>query len=405
MLDFNIDIDKESIIFEENINDSFRELFGVESFSFRIERKNLENIDKLFSEKFAPKKSLSFNIELNSNSFLTDYDFIKEFNLQTFDISLDKSKIVNDLIFEEYFKIEEEKVEIVEEPTLEIPENEIFQFNLDESKFVNDLDFEEHFKLEQKYDYNIIENLKKDFNSRKIVTREEREKLPEIEPIISSITETESIEQELEKSKSVIKENSFYKIVEITPSEIPEIPPKVDNSYQQEVEKKLEDMEDKYEDLLQKTKDDYESRLNKMVKDFSNFRDQITHQVTRMSLISSSSAGGGAVRILDMDDVDPSLIADGRTLIWNSEKQKFELEAFRSQSAEVFEVTQDVIDKQYVDLEIPAASELYNLATLELNGLVNYHPLHFTFDSQTRVNLEKLNIVLGDIIRVIYTRA
>ena len=406
MVNFQFELNSDPILLED-IDNSFRAVFDLETFSIRVDRSKIQNLDELFKEEFVPVKQLSFNIGLNSNSSVTNYDFIKEFNLQTFNIQLDKSKVVNDLIFEDYFKVEEEVVQIVEESIIEIPKIDIFQFHLDESKSVSNFDFEDHFKIDHNFDYNIIDNLKRDLNSRKIITREEREEIPEIEPEISSIEEDKkdsvSIEEELSNSKSVIKENSFYKIVEVNP-DITQLPTEVDTSYKEEVEQQLSSMESKYEDLLQKTKDDYESKLGKMINDFSDFRNHITQQVTKMSFISSSSAGGGAVRILDMDDVDPSQLADGRTLIYNSEKRKFELEASRSQNAQVYEVTSEILSDGYVDLNIEADPELYDLSTVELNGLVNYHNFHYTFISSTRVDISLLGSQIGDFIRVIYTR-
>lgn len=406
MVNFQFELNSDPILLED-IDNSFRAVFDLETFSIRVDRSRIQNLDELFKEEFVPVKQLSFNIGLNSNSSVTNYDFIKEFNLQTFNIQLDKSKVVNDLIFEDYFKVEEEIVQIVEEPVIEIPKIDIFQFHLDESKSVSNFDFEDHFKIDHNFDYNIIDNLKRDLNSRKIITREEREEIPEIEPEISSIEEDKkesvSIEEELSNSKSVIKENSFYKIVEVNP-DITQLPTEVDTSYKEEVEQQLSSMESKYEDLLQKTKDDYESKLGKMINDFSDFRNHITQQVTKMSFISSSSAGGGAVRILDMDDVDPSQLADGRTLIYNSEKRKFELEASRSQNAQVYEVTSEILSDGYVDLKIEADPALYDLSTVELNGLVNYHNFHYTFISSTRVDISLLGAQVGDFIRVIYTR-
>jgi len=406
MVNFQFELNSDPILLED-IDNSFRAVFDLETFSIRVDRSKIQNLDELFKEEFVPVKQLSFNIGLNSNSSVTNYDFIKEFNLQTFNIQLDKSKVVNDLIFEDYFKVEEEVVQIVEEPIIEIPKIDIFQFHLDESKSVSNFDFEDHFKIDHNFDYNIIDNLKRDLNSRKIITREEREEIPEIEPEISSIEEDKkesvSIEEELSNSKSVIKENSFYKIVEVNP-DITQLPTEVDTSYKEEVEQQLSSMESKYEDLLQKTKDDYESKLGKMINDFSDFRNHITQQVTKMSFISSSSAGGGAVRILDMDDVDPSQLADGRTLIYNSGKRKFELEASRSQNAQVYEITSEILNDGYVDLNIEADPELYDLSTVELNGLVNYHNFHYTFISSTRVDISLLGSQVGDFIRVIYTR-
>ena len=216
----------------------------------------------------------------------------------------------------------------------------------------------------------------------------------------------ESLEPNVEETTSVIKENHFYKIIEVDAPEYIEPEPEIQVSYKDEVDQQLTDMENKYEDLLQKTKEGYQSQLNKMVSDFSDFRNHINQQVTRMSFISSSSAGGGAVRILDMDDVDTSELADGKTLLWSHSAQKFELKASVVQNAKVFEITQQNIDDGYVELETTSAAdpELYHLSTVEVNGLVNYYPFQYTFLSETRVDISLLGVQVGDYVRVVYTR-
>jgi len=315
-------------------------------------------------ETVEEQEEFPFGIELCKDGLVFDYDFRKQFNIHNFKICLDRSKNVDDLIFEDRFKVD----------------------------------------LEPIYDYDIIDNLKRNLNSRKIVTRDE---VPENEPDIFSIDKSKktqlSLDESLEENKSVIKENSFYKIVEVNP-DIEQLPIKVDDSYKEEVEEQLSSMESKYEDLLQKTKDDYESKLGKMINDFSDFRNHITQQVTRMSFIASSSAGGGAVNILDMDDVDPSQLEDGRTLIWDSESNKFKLEASKPQSVQIYEVDQQIVDNGYVDLDIEANPDLYDLSTVELNGLANYNGIHYNFISTTRINISLIGVEVGDFIRVIYTR-
>ena len=119
-----------------------------------------------------------------------------------------------------------------------------------------------------------------------------------------------------------------------------------------------------------------------------------------MSFISSSSAGGGAVRILDMDDVDPSQLENGRTLMWDSTSNKFKLETTRSQTAQVFEVDQQILDNGYVDLDIEAEPSLYNLSTAELNGITNYINFHYSFINSTRVDISLLGAQVGDFIRI-----
>ncbi len=419
-LSFNIELDEQSSVFDYD----FRKRFGIKTFNIFCKNTNIGNLNEEFNDLFYDQKLNSpLNIDILNNL---------------------KPLIVNDIVetVEEVIEVETveevQEVETVEEVIEEVQEVEtveeqeefpfgielckdglVFdydfrkQFNihnfkicLDRSKNVDDLIFEDRFKvdLEPIYDYDIIDNLKRNLNSRKIVTRDE---VPENEPDIFSIDKSKktqlSLDESLEENKSVIKENSFYKIVEVNP-DIEQLPIEVDDSYKEEVEEQLSSMESKYEDLLQKTKDDYESKLGKMINDFSDFRNHITQQVARMSFIASSSAGGGAVNILDMDDVDPSQLADGRTLMWDSESNKFKMESARAQSSQVYEVDQQIINDGYVDLNVEAAPDLYDLSTVELNGLVNYHNFHYTFISSTRVDISLLGVQVGDFIRVIYTK-
>lgn len=457
-MNFELDIDSESVVLKEGIDNSFRVVFDIQNFSVEL-IKERPNIDIFFQEQFAPEKHISFGVSLDESSNIYDSDFRKFFNIHTFNIFSESNqpKDFNE-DFQKFFDITrssldlstlqnlkpQKKVivepEIVLEQTEELVEDEVivevekpfpFRVSLNESNFVYDCDFrkyfnihnfrtcidrgkkiddlvfEEHFQIKKQpeYDYNIIENLRKDLNSRKIVTREERESVVLNEPEVSVLEDVkQSLEPNVEETTSVIKENHFYKIVEVDAPEYIEPEPEIEISYKDEVDQQLTNMESKYEDLLQKTKEGYQSQLNKMVSDFSDFRNHITQQVTRMSFISSSSAGGGAVRILDMDDVDTSELSDGKLLLWNSQKMKFELGHSRTQSAQTYEVNQQIIDDGYVDLNIAADSTLFELSTVELNGLVNYHNFHYTFISETRVNISQLNPTIGDYIRVIYTR-
>lgn len=350
-MNFELDIDN---ILLEDCNSSFMKYFDIQNFTVVCEKNDSTDLNTLFAKEFVKSKEMSFNVELDEKSNVFNSDFRKEFGIHNFEVCLNEKSSINDFLFEEYFNIN------------------------------------------QSFDYSIIENLKKDLNSRKILTREERESIPEKEPEVFNIEnkKTISLDEEIETKKEVIKENSFYRIVEFDSSEVRNIPTKVEPSYKDEVEQQLVDMENKYEDLLQKTKENYQSQLNKMVNDFSEFRNHINQQVSRMAFISSS-AGGGAVNILDMDDVDSSQISDGRTLIWNSEKRVFEFENIRSQSAQAYEVTEDLLAEGVVELRVPADSDFYDLSTIELNGLVNYHELHYKFLSPTIVEIKDLGAQVG----------
>jgi len=451
MIDFELDMDVESILSEgfdkpfedlfniqnfsveldeiskNNIDEIFTEQFNLnESFSVNLSKNKIEDIDSIFKEEFVPNLGMSFNIDLNSVKKLNDSDFRKHFKLiQNFSINLNENKIEDiDSIFKEDFHQPIPEIVVLESDTTPLEpqqQNNIFDVCLDSLGNIDDLVFEEHFKEEENYDYSIIDKLKKDLNSRKILTREEREQIPENEPDVFSIEEDKkeiiSIEENLKKSESVIKENSFYKIVEIDQSELKNIPTKVetsvDTSYREEVDQKILELESKYEDLLQKTKDGYEDRLSKMVNDFSDFRNHITNQVTRMSFIASSSAGGGAVNILDMDDVDKSNLQNGYIPSYNNALKKFEFinpanigssASFDSMQADVFTISQSDLDNSYLDLSASVDSNYYELSEFHINGVVNIYSTNYTFLSATRVDISNLLLDVGDVVRIIYIK-
>lgn len=370
MIDFELDIDIDSILLKEDCNKSFMECFDIQNFNVEIEKNNIDNLNLLFEEEFKLDEEFPFNVILDSKAIVHNSEFREYFNIHNFEICLDESKSVSDILFEE------------------------------------------NFKPEQKFDYNIIDKLKKNLNSRKILTREEREQIPELEPEISTIDQEkkDSIEENLQKSKSVIKENSFYKIVEFDASElITQVPTEIDTSYKEEVDQKIVDLENKYEDLLQKTKDDYESRLEKMMGDFSNFRNQINQQVNRMAFISSSG-GGGAVNILDMDDLDKTNLNDGYSLSYNSDLRKFEFVNLVTKTldhlqSEIFIITQTDIDNGYLEISLPSDPDYYNISELHINGIVNTYPAEYDFLSPTQVNISKLLIDPEDKVKIIYVKS
>ncbi|MBA94867.1 MAG: hypothetical protein CMP21_03810 [Rickettsiales bacterium] len=451
MIDFKLDIDIESNLLE-GFDKSFEDVFNIQNFSvelnenpkndidevfmenfnlnknfsINLSENEIKDIDSIFKEEFAPNLGMSFNIDLNPIKNSNDSDFRNHFKLlQNFSINLSENEIKDiDSIFKEEFYQPIPELTVLENDII-LPEikkqNDIFDICLDSMGNVDDLIFEDYFKEDVNYDYGIINKLKKDLNSRKILTREEREQIPENESIISSIEldkkETLSIEEDLRKSESVIKENSFYKIVEIDQSELKNTPTKVetsvDTSYREEVDQKIIDLESKYEDLLQKTKDGYEDKLSKIVDDFSSFRNHITQQVTRMSFIASSSAGGGAVNILDMDDVNKTNLQNGYVLSYNNFSKKFEFinpanigssASFDSMQADVFTITQNDLDNSYIDLSAPADSNYYELSEFHINGIVNVHQTNYTFLSSNRVDISNLILDVGDIIRIVYIK-
>jgi len=364
-MNFELDIDN---VLLEDCNSSFMKYFDIQNFSVVFEKNDLSDLDILFAKEFVPVKGMSFNVELDEKSNVFNSDFRKEFGIHNFEVCLNEKSSVNDFLFEE------------------------------------------NFNINQSFDYSIIENLKKDLNSRKILTREERESVPEKEPEVFNIEnkETISLDEEIENKKEVIKENSFYRIVEFDSSEVRNIPTKVEPSYKDEVEQQLVDMENKYEDLLQKTKEGYQSQLNKMVNDFSEFRNHINQQITRMAFISSS-AGGGAVNILDMDDVDKSNLKDGYSLTYNSDLRKFEFVDIVSKTldrlqSEIYIITQDDIDRGYLELNIPSDPEYYDISEVQVNGVVNYYPL-YSFISSNRVDISNLDLRVDDKVRIVYIKS
>lgn len=465
-MNFELDIDSESIVLKEGIDNSFRAVFDIQNFSVELVKER-HNIDIFFQEQFAPEKHISFSVSLDESSNVYDSDFRKFFNIHTFNIFCESNqpKDLNE-DFQKFFDITRSRLdlstlqnlkpqkkiivepEIVLEQTEEVVEEEVivevekpfpFRISLNESKFVydcdfrkyfnihnfrtcidrskkvNDLVFEEYFEIKKQpeYDYNIIENLRKDLNSRKIVTREERESVALNEPEVSVLEEAkEPLEPNVEETTSVIKENHFYKIVEVDAPEYIEPEPEIEVSYKDEVEQQLTDMENKYEDLLQKTKENYESQLNKMVSDFSDFRNHINQQVTKMSFISSAT-GGGAVNILDMDDIDKSNISNGYTLSYNDTLKKFEFinpeiaassASLQHWQSDVLDITQTDIDNGYINLSSSADSTYYDISEVQINGVVNYYPL-YTFETSRRIGILNLDLSVDDKVRVVYIKS
>lgn len=428
----NFELDFENIFLKENIDSSFRDVFLIQKFSVDVKNERPQ-IDHFFEEEFCPKKKMSFGVILDSKSNICDFDFRTFFNIKTFDvfcedtddkrldekfencfhneiledfpfkISLNENGTVNNSVFKKYFKIPD------------------FQTSLDVKKRINDTLFEQYFNTDKEHDYNIINNLKKNLNSRKIITREERERIPEVEPETFHISQekkqTFSIEENLKNSESLIKENIFYKIVEFNPSEITEIdtpelsqiPTQIDTSYKEEIDQKIIDLENKYEDLLQKTVNDYQSKIQKMLEDFSTFRNNVTQQVNRMSFISSAT-GGGAVNILDMDDVDKTNLQNGYTLSYNNSLKKFEFingssTTFDRMQADVFEVEQIDLTNNFIDISAPADSNYYELSEFHVNGIVNIYQTNYTFLSSTRIDISNLILNVGDIVRIVYIKS
>ena len=150
-------------------------------------------------------------------------------------------------------------------------------------------------------------------------------------------------------------------------------------------------------------------RSNKMVNDFSEFRNHINQQVNRLAFISSST-GGGAVNILDMDDVDKTNLQNGYTLSYNNSLKKFEFingssATFDRMQADVFEVEQINLDKNYIDISAPADSNYYELSEFHVNGVVNIYQTNYTFLSSTRIDISNLSLSEGDKVRIFYIKS
>ena len=456
-LSFLVELDNSNI---KNINRMFIESFPqdlIENFSVQLQKSNTD-LNEIFRKDFHTPNRLSFGVGLKYNNIHLNESFSKFFGIETFDFLLDESKNINDSLFEEYFKIEQ----LTEQPSIELAVDQVvknyFEVNLDKSKSVTDIIFEEYFKPAQQYDYNTIQKLRDSLNSRKILTREEREEFLENEPLVSDIEvdkkENISLEENIESNTEKIKDSSFYKIIPIDTRDLAEpVENKIQEEYKEEVDKKIVDLENKYEDLLQKTKDDYESKLGKIVSDFSDFRNFISQQVTRMSFISSS-AGGGAVNILDMDDVNKTDLDDGKSLVYDQNTKKFNFESLATQESlnvenmndvdmsqvqdgdvliynsitgkfettnlqttsveaslnikEVvdFEIEQTNLTDNYLQLPSTPDNRYYHLSEVQINGLVNSHyPNHYTFIADDKIDITDLNLVVGDKVRIVYVKS
>ena len=458
MLDFELNIDVEKIILKENIDNSFKEIFDIETFSVDVNNSD-EDFNRIFQEEFVPKNDMSFNVELDNKSSVYDADFRKHFGLHSFNIFCE-SNSNNDFnsSFQDFFNlnidpenvdIEEEVPQVTEEvvevqkveEVVEVEEKFPFRIELNEGGTVFDYDFRKHFNIhnfetcvdrdrsvddslfqeyfevrcESSYDYNIINNLKKKFSSRKVLTRDD---VPDQEVDIYSLDETKktsvSIEEKFEKKSSSIKEKAFYKIVEvgeeIEEKVLPE--PKIETPNLDEFERKVNGLEEKYEDLLQKTKDQYENQMNKMTEEFATFRNNIASQVSRMAIASSS--GGGAVNILDMDDVDRTNLQNGYSLSYNSTLKKFQFIDIGSVGSTstldlmhsfCFEITQTHLDNQYFDLPFPSDSRYDDLSEIIINGIQNNSPDQYTFSTRSRIDTSNLTLDLGDKIRIFYIKS
>lgn len=439
-LSFNIELDEQSSVFDYD----FRKRFGIKTFNIFCKNTDIGNINEEFNDLFYDEKLNSpLNVDiLNNLKPLIVNDVVETFQevveVQTVEEVVEQvQEVIEVETVQEVVEVPEEiaqEVETVEEQEefpfgIELCKDGLvfdydfrnhfnihnFKICLDRSKSVDDLIFEDRFKvdLEPIYDYDIIDNLKRNLNSRKIITRDE---VPENEPDVFSIDKSKktqlSLDESLEENKSVIKENSFYKIVEVNP-DITQLPTEVDTSYKEEVDEKLSNMESKYEDLLQKTKDQYQNQMNKMAEEFATFRNNIAQQVSRMAMVSTS-AGGGAVNILDMDDVDKTNIQDGYTLSYNSNTRKFEFldlstvgssATFNLMESEVFTITQNDLDNSYMDLSFSADSNYYDISEFHINGLVNIHQTNYTFTTSSRIDISNLSLEIGDIVRIVYIKS
>ncbi len=458
MLDFELNIDVEKIILKENIDNSFKEIFDIETFSVGVINSD-EDLNDIFQEEFIPKSDMSFNVELDNKSSVYDADFRKHFGLHSFNIFCE-SNSNNDFnsSFQDFFNlnidpenvdIEEEVPQVTEEvvevqkveEVVEVEEKFPFRIELNEGGTVFDYDFRKHFNIhnfetcvdrdrsvddslfqeyfevrcESSYDYSIINNLKKDFSSRKVLTRDD---IPDQEVDIYSLDEDKktsvSIEEKFEKKSSVIKEKTFYKIVEVEEEteEIEEkvLPePKIETSHLDDFERKISGLEEKYEDLLQKTKDQYESRMNKMTEEFATFRNNVATQVSRMAMVSTSG-GGGATKILDMDDFERSSLQNGTVLSYNGTSKKFELINNSASTLDLmhsfcFEITQTDLNNGYFDLPHPADPRYDHLSEILINGIQNNCPDQYTFLTASRIDTSSLTLGLGDKIRIVYIKS
>ena len=59
------------------------------------------------------------------------------------------------------------------------------------------------------------------------------------------------------------------------------------------------------------------NELTELKEQFNHFRKLVTHQM-------STIGGGGAVNLLDLDDIDTSSLGNGKFLVYNSTSGKLE---------------------------------------------------------------------------------
>ena len=459
MLDFELNIDVKTIILKENIDNSFKELFNLKTFSVDVSDNSNKDFDDVFQEEFILKKDISFNVELDNKSSVYDSDFREHFGLHSFNVFCEnnsnvdinssfqdlfntkqfrvfdelKSRIESEDIVEDIPQVVEEVVEVEEKFPFRIELNEggtVFDYDfrkhfdihsfetcVDRDKDINDFLFEEYFEIrcESTYDYDIINNLKKDFSSRKVLTRDD---IPDQEVDIYSLDEdmknSTSLEEDFENKSSVIKEKTFYKIVEVEEESeeieekvLPEL--KIETSHLDDFERKIYGLEEKYEDLLQKTKDQYEDKMNKMSEEFASFRNNVATQVSRMAMVSTSG-GGGATKILDMDDFERSSLQNGNVLSYNGTSKKFELINNSASTLDLmhsfcFEITQTDLNNGYFDLPHPADPRYDHLSEILINGIQNNCPDQYTFPTTSRIDTSSLTLDLGDKIRIVYIKS
>ena len=151
--------------------------------------------------------------------------------------------------------------------------------------------------------------------------------------------------------------------------------------------------------------------MNKMSEEFSTFRNNIASQVSRMAL-ASSSGGGGATKIFDMDDFERSSLQslqDGNVLTYNGTSRKFEVINNSTSTLDLmhsfcFEITQTHLDNGYFDLPFPADPNYVHLSEILINGIQNNCPDQYTFPTQSRIDTSLLTLDLGDKVRIVYIK-
>ena len=196
------------------------------------------------------------------------------------------------------------------------------------------------------------------------------------------------------------------------------------------IDDKIENVEEKYNDLLnseinqikqehQKNidliKKENDKKLSNLSNEFNLFKKMMMEQMSNVkSTFLSATSGGGAINILDMNDVDKSNLQNGYTLSYNQSLRKFQFvdsgiagstSTLDLMDSFCFDVTQEDLDNGYYDLPHVADPNYYNLSEIIINGMQNNFPDQYTFISTSRIDISTLSLAVGDKVRILYIKS